>query len=275
MKKIIYRITSIAVLFMAIFIVGCEEQLTVFEGPYHVRFTTTASTIDENKPDGGTINLHFAGTKPSSPIDVTLSVEGGQEGVDFIFLEGGTSLTIPAGDFFTSFKVAAVNNDVNDGNKVITFTIESVSGGFDAGFGLVGKTYTLTIKDDDCATPNLEGTYLVYNRNASPAACGNPANDADLTYESTITFISEVGDVRTYEISDVTGGLYALCYGDGENPGQITTNRFTITLTSQPDVVYGGDEFNGSGLIECNGNFTLTWSNGFGDKATSYYTRKN
>lgn len=274
MKKIISRITSIAILFFATFMVACEEELTVFEGPYHVRFTTTASTLDENKAAGGIIKLHFAGAKPTSAIDITLTVEGGQEGVDFVFLTGGTSLTIPANDFFTSFSVAAVDNNENDGNKTITFTIASVSGGFEAGLGLVGEKYVLTIKDDDCPTPSLEGTYLVYNRDASPAACGNPANDAALTYEATITLVGQVDDVFTYEISDVTGGLYALCYGDGENPGQITTKRFAITLDSQPDVVYGGDEFNGTGLMDCAGNFTLTWSNGFGDKATSYYTKK-
>ncbi len=274
MKNTISKIASIAILFFATFMVACEEELTVFDGPYHVRFTTTSSTLDENKAAGGIIKLHFAGAKQSAAIDVKLTVEGGQEGVDFVFLEGGTSLTIPAGDFFTSFKVAAVDNDLNDGNKTIVFTLESVSGGFDAGFGLVGKKYTLTIKDDDCATPSLEGKYLVYNRDSSPASCGNPANDGDLTYESTVTLVSEVGDVRTYDVSDVTGGLYALCYGDGENPGQITTKRFTITLDAQPDVVYGGDEFNGTGLMDCAGNFTLTWSNGYGDKATSYYTKK-
>jgi hypothetical protein len=274
MKNILYRISSIAILVLATIVVGCDEELTVFEGPYHVRFDATSATIDENNAAGGTIQIHFAGTKPTSAIDVTLKVEGAVEGVDFQFISGGTSLTIPAGDFFTSFKVAGIDNDENDGNKTVKFTIESVSGGFDAGLGLVGKVFTLTIKDDDCPTPSLEGTYLVYNRDASPSACGNPANDGDLTYEATITLISDVNNLRTYEISDITGGLYALCYGDGENPGQITTQRFAITLTSQPDVVYGGDEFNGTGLMECSGNFTLTWSNGFGDKGTSYYTRK-
>lgn len=274
MKNLISKIAPIAILFFATFMIACEEELTVFNGPYHVRFTTTSSTIDENKVAGGIINLHFAGTKQSSAIEVKLTVEGGKEGVDFVFLEGGTTLTIPANDFFTNFKIAAVDNNVNDGNKKIIFTIASVSGGFGAGLGLVGKKYTLTIKDDDCPIPSLAGKYRVYNRDATPAACGNPADDATLTYEATIKLISEVGDNKTYEISDVTGGLYALCYGDGENPGRITTKRFTISLIAQPDVVYGGDVFNGTGLMDCLGNFTLTWSNGYGDKATSYYTRK-
>jgi len=273
MKKMIYKITSIAML-MLVTLVACEEKLTIFEGPYHVRFTNTSATIDENKPAGTSIQLHFAGPKTEEAINVTLKVEGGQEGVDFKFLEGGTSISIPSGNFFTSIKVAAIDNDENDGNKTVVFTIESVSGGFSAGLGLVGKTFTLTIKDDDCATPSLEGKYLVYNRDASPSACGNPANDGDLTYEATITLISQVGDEFTYEISDITGGLYALCYGDGENPGQIKTKRFAITLEAQPDVIYGGDEFNGSGIMDCAGNFTLTWSNGYGDRATSYYTKQ-
>jgi hypothetical protein len=274
MKRLMYRLSVIFMVGMASFLVSCKEELTVFEGPYHVRFTTTSASIDENVAAGRQIGLHFAGAEPDEAINVTLSVTGGVEGADFVFVSGGTSLTIPAGEFFTSLTVAAVDNDENDGDKVLTFTIESVSGGYDAGLGLVGKKFTLTIVDDDCATPSLEGTYSVVNRDASPAACGNPANDGVLTYEATITLVSEVDGVRTYAISDVTGGMYPLCYGDGENPGQFTSERFAITMVSQPDVVYGNDEFNGTGVMDCDGNFTLTWSNGFGDRATSYYTKK-
>lgn len=252
---------------------ACEEQLTTFEGPYHVRFTSTAASIDENTDNSSEIKLHFVGPAADNAIEIQLTVSGGTVGQDFAFVEGGTSLTIPSGQFFTSFKVAPIDNENFTGNRVLTFTIESVTGA-DAGFGLVGKTFSWTIVDDDCAVPSLEGTYLVYNRDASPAACGSPANDGVLTYEATIVLVSDVGGVKTYNISDVTGGLYALCYGDGENPGNITTNGFVITLTGQPDVVYGGDEFNGTGQMDCDGNFTLSWSNGYGDRATSYYTKQ-
>lgn len=274
MKKLVYRLSAILMVGLVAFMVSCKEELVVFEGPYHVRFTTESSTVNENEAEGREIKLHLAGTEPDEAVNITLSVTGGVEGVDYVFVSGGTSLSIPAGDFFTSLKVAAVDNDVKDGDKVLTFTIESVSGGYEAGLGLVGKKFTLTIVDNDCDVPNLEGKYLVVNRDAAPAACGNPANDGVLTYEATITLISEVGDVRTYAVTDVTGGLYALCYGDGENPGQFTADRFNITMVSQPDVVYGDDEFNGTGVISCSGNFTLTWANGYGDKATSHYTKK-
>lgn len=274
MKKRISLIAKILSIFVLVVVVACEEKQTTFDGPYYVRFTNTSVSISENATSNSIIRVHAASPKRSNDIDVELSVEGGTEGVDFDFVQGGTSLTIPAGEYFAEFVIAPIDNDVNDGPKTIKFTIESVSGGLDAGFGLVGKTFTYSIADDDCATPSLEGKYLVYNRDASPAACGNPANDGALTYEATITLISEDGENRVYEISDITGGLYALCYGDGENPGQIQTTRLEIVLDSQPDVVYGGDEFNGSGEISCDGNFVLTWSNGFGDKGTSHYTKK-
>lgn len=276
MKKRLSLIAKILTAFVLVVVVAvaCEEKQTIFDGPYYVRFTNTSASIAENATSNSTIRLHAASPKRGSEIEVKLSVQGGTEGVDFDFVQGGTTLTIPAGEYFTQFVIAPIDNDINDGAKTIRFTIESVSGGLDAGFGLVGKTFTYSITDDDCATPSLEGKYLVYNRDATPAGCGNPANDGDLTYEATITLISEDGDERVYEISDITGGLYALCYGDGENTGQIRTSRLDIILEAQPDVVYGGDEFNGTGEISCNGNFVLTWANGYGDKATSYYTKK-
>lgn len=274
MKKIkIYTLTSLITL-LTVF--ACEEKLTTFEGPYHVRFTSTSSAIDENATTPASNSVHFAGPTPTEAISIQLSVSGGQEGVDFEFIEGGTSLTIQPGEFFADLKISPIDNDEADGDKKIVFTIESASGGFGAGFGLVGKTFTYSIADDDCATPSLEGTYLVVNRDATPASCGNPANDDDLTYEATITLVSDVDGVRTYLLSDITGGLYSLCYGEeeGENPGIITTTRFSILLEAQPDVVYGDDEFNGTGQMDCEGNFTLSWANGFGDRATSHYTRK-
>lgn len=274
MKNIINKLFKTSLLAATMLFFACEEELTVFEGPYHVRFTNTVGQINENATTTTTIPVHFAGTTQSSAIDITLSVSGGQPGVDFNFVTGGTSVTIPAGEFSTNLVIDPIDNLDNDGNKVITFTIESVSGGFGAGFGLVGKTFRYTIIDDDCAAPNLEGTYLVVNRDASPAACGNPANDGVLTYEATVELISENGNERVYSVSDITGGLYALCYGDGPNPGQFVTNRLVIVVDSQPDVVYGGDEFNGTGNIACNGNFVISWSNGFGDRGTSTYTRK-
>jgi len=149
MKKIIYRITSIAVLFMAIFIVGCEEQLTVFEGPYHVRFTGTSSSQKESSISETVIKIHYAGSQPAESIQVDFSFTGGTEGVDFTLI-GGTSLTIPAGEWFTSFSVKPIDNQVADGDKVITFEITSVSGDISAGLGLVGKKFTYTITDDDC-----------------------------------------------------------------------------------------------------------------------------
>jgi hypothetical protein len=74
-------------------------------------------------------------------------------------------------------------------------------------------------------------------------------------------------------MSDVTGGLYINCYGASDNPGQITTDLFDISMVDQPDVVYGGDIFNGSGSLDCDGNLVITWSNGFGDAGTSTFTR--
>lgn len=147
MKTIISKI--IAILFLATSMVGCEEQLTVFEGPYHARFTGTSASIKESSTVPATIKIHYAGPKPKESIKVDFSVSGGAAGVDFN-LVGGTSATIPSGDFFTSFQVTPIDNLVAGGDKVITFEITTVSGGISAGLGLIGKKFALTISDDDC-----------------------------------------------------------------------------------------------------------------------------
>ncbi len=147
MKTIISKI--IAILFLATSMMGCEEQLTVFEGPYHARFTGTAASIKESSTTPATIKIHYAGPKPTESIKVDFSVSGGTAGVDFN-LVGGTSVTIPSGNFFTSFQVTPIDNLVAGGDKVLTFEITNVSGGISAGLGLVGRKFDLTITDDDC-----------------------------------------------------------------------------------------------------------------------------
>lgn len=162
MKQYFKSILKSVILSAAVLFTSCEEELTIFKGPYHVRFSSASSSVNENATTATTVKLHFAGPAPKEAISIEYSVSGGTAGTDFT-LTGGSALTIPAGEFFTSFTVAPINNLIASGNKVITFEITSVSGGNTAGLGLVGKKFAYTIVDDDCAFDRSEfvGTYDV------------------------------------------------------------------------------------------------------------------
>lgn len=275
------RIFTYSILTLFFLATGCFEEQKNLTKTW-VAFEDASVEHAENDGDPVEVTVSYSGKLRTSDIEVTYTVSSTDaiEGADYILPANSGSVTIPAGEASVTFVAIEelIDNGVLEGDKTIILTLES-AGDLTVGFpgpDGIKKSTTITVVDDDCAIPSLAGTYHVVNRNASPAPCGDPGNDDVLTYTATITVVSDDGGGKfTYNISDITGGLYALCYEDGENPGDIETDGFAITLTDQPDVVYGGDIFNGTGQIECSGNFTLSWSNGFGDKGTSLYTKLN
>lgn len=106
-------------------------------------------------------------------------------------------------------------------------------------------------------------------------AC-DPANtNVAVTGFATVTAVAG----NTVTISDITGGLYPGPYGETGNPGVLTLNYTgqTIVFNDQPDTVYGGDDFDGTGTYTVDGqgnllSFETTWSNNWGDGGTSTYT---
>ncbi len=129
--------------------------------------------------------------------------------------------------------------------------------------GLETKSVTVAnaVKVNDCAI--LSGTYQVSTL---------------LFDEFTVVHEVEVtlADNGVYDFSDLTGGLYGQIYSAQEdNPGQVLeTTCGEFAIVSQPDVVYGGDEFNGGGSMNADGSFTLSWSNFFGDYGVSTFYKK-
>lgn len=116
---------------------------------------------------------------------------------------------------------------------------------------------------------DLAGTYSTVTDGGTGDGSGGTASSfTDLAHEVTITEVS----AGRYQLSDITGGLYALIYGDEDNPVEFTDICNQISVDSQPDVVYGGDEFNGTGTVNDDGTITITWSNNWGDNGTTVLT---
>lgn len=253
------------------FLASCDEEdgRVTFEGPYYIGFTSNTATISEA---GGSFIIEVSQVGPTLGSDITVNytVEGSaQEGVDYTIV-GGTegTIVIPAGQHFGTLELQAIDDLSADGALNLKLTLSANSAGLENGRGAVEKTLSITITDDDCPIPPLEGDRSVETVETSPAGCSGVTNTV------TITKVSDNADGSiTYLLSDVTGGLYKNCYGDDDNPGEIVVNGYDITLTAQPDVVYGSDQFDGEGTINsCEGFFTLSWSNGYGDKGLSTFS---
>ncbi len=267
MKNInkIFGVLLIAVVTM----VGCsEEELTTV--PKHVRFTDASGAIGEADAEPFKVSVHLAAPIQSEEVTIGYEITGGTavDGTDYT-IDGGNSITIPGGELFASFNVITIDNFESDGNKTVEFTITSVSGDATIGLGLLGKTFTLSINDDDCS-PNLAGTYSVSTVGCGGAGGGTCGGDFEIAdYEVTVTRVA----AGVYELSDLTGGLYAGPYGAADNPGQMEDECGVLTFTEQPDVVYGGDVFDGLGSVNEDGSFVVEWSNGYGDSGVSTFVK--
>jgi len=232
--------------------------------------TIIRSTTDYS--ESVTVSLTYTATY----LDSTGFADVGDDASDNIyFSEDISTISFEAGQSSYSFDVFSKDNGSSTGNISIQIQIQSVSAeGYTIGYeeaGIKSGVLSLTLVDDDCPVPSLAGTYNVVNTEANPSGCaGRP-------YTVTIevaNVIDAAAGIYTYSISDITGGMYTECYGaSGPNPAEFSANRFDITLTAQPDVVYGNDQFDGTGTIACDGSFTIIWSNGFGDSGTSVYTK--
>lgn len=119
---------------------------------------------------------------------------------------------------------------------------------------------------------------------ASTSGCagdgeGNCDPDASGLTASGDVIITLNGNPNEFVISDVTGGFYAEVYGASGNPATVVVDESnqTLSITNQPDTVFGQDDFNGSGTyeIDADGNvtsFEFSWSNNWGDSAQSDFT---
>ncbi len=242
MKKIFYKLASIALFSSALFMVSCEEELTVFEGPFHARFSGSATSVNENATTETTIQVHYAGPKPTEAITVDFSVSGGTAGTDFNLI-GSQSLTIPAGDFFASFKVSPINNVVASGNKVITFEITSVSGGVTAGLGLVGKKYTYTIVDDDCPF-EVENFVGVYD-------CDEPGY---AVYDVELAAGTEPNTIVVSNFWDYSVASIYIVFDPNSNTITVPDQPIGLTSSGSPLHAVGSGTY-----TACDGNFTYDY----------------
>ncbi len=268
------KLLLVTTLLLSFMLISCDDNDDVTL-PLHVKFTNASASVGESDTDPLTVSIHLAGPIPTSDITVNFEISDGNavQGEDFQMSATG-AVTIPSGSNFATFEISMIDNFVEDGTKSLVLSLTGTSdgtriagpGGPD-GPGLAGKTFSITINDDDCS-PNIAGTYMVTTDGCTGDGAGGCGGDyAGVTNEITVT--REGAGVYTF--SDLTGGLYKNGYGDSDNPGTVEDNCGVLSITEQPDTVYGGDAFTGTGSINEDGTLTIEWSNNYGDAGTSTF----
>jgi predicted RNA-binding protein with TRAM domain len=280
--KYINKHIYVSLFAFAMFLWSCgdEEPILYSEGDF-VAFNARTATISEN---GGTrtVQINRSTRDLSGTLTVQLSVSAEYTTTTSFFDQGdeasgtyalsGTEVTFAEGESVLTVDLNAIDDVNASGNKLVNISITSVSDNSYAvgtpGPDQLFSTYAITLVDDDCPTPDIVGDFPVTTTGTSPAGCEGVTNTV------TVTKVSDNADgTTTYLLSDVTGGLYLNCYSAADNPGEIVVDGLSITLTAQPDVVYGGDQFDGTGSINtCDETMTLNWSNGYGDMGSTLFT---
>jgi hypothetical protein len=157
-----YTFKLVLALFAVASFFACEpEKKLLEEENFHVRFSNEKVALKEENVGKYTYSVDLVAPHQSSGIDVTYKVSGtAEEGVDYKLLSP-TSVTIAANSSSAPVEIEVLDDLNSDGTKNIVFEIESVSGGFSAGLGLIGKTFEVELVDNDCPLDDWSGDYAL------------------------------------------------------------------------------------------------------------------
>ncbi|TMM29088.1 hypothetical protein FDT66_11920 [Polaribacter aestuariivivens] len=203
-------------------------------------FENAVASIDENASNATTINIPF---NQESTNGGTISIAASGDavyGTDYT-VAGQTSgtfiVTVPAGATAASFDISAIDNTVFEADKMVTFTIEEVTGGLSIG---PNKESVITIVNDDAA-PNPVVDFNASNTTTIAENAGtltinfdlSEATTTDATIELTASGTTTVGTDFTFDGSSTNP--YSLTISAGA-----TTASLNIPITDDTD--FEGDE---------------------------------
>lgn len=145
------RIVTILVILLTS-LIGCETELIIFKGPYHVRFTNIALTEKESNNNIIQIEVHNAGPAIDDEVSITYTISGdARENIDYSIVGTRGVVTIPDGEHFGYIEVQLINNANNilrSQDLILTLTQVDKNLRVGQSQGGIGTVCTLTIEDD-------------------------------------------------------------------------------------------------------------------------------
>lgn len=248
----------LAVMVASLALAGCMEEsgfeiiwegLEVeFEGAALPNQSVTEVVFQDNQQgdqiDQTLLRINLVGAQIDVPIDIIIGIDTSStavQGVHYRMEE--TAITIPANSSFVDLPI-----EILTGNLDPSESPDLVLKIIDAGDIKISTNYrSVTLQIRLACPSDLAGTYNTVN----------VGTGGTLSYQVTITEI----ETLTYRISDITGGVYSLEYGEDDNPAIFTDLCNALTIFDQPDLVFENGKFNGTGRVNPDGTITISWEN--------------
>ncbi|WP_114749146.1 DUF4843 domain-containing protein [Pleomorphovibrio marinus] len=268
MKRTVKSSLVLSLLFMVGMFSSCMEEsgFTILWEGHEVEFeeasrpngtiTRIFTKESDNQVDETTVRINLVGAHVDQPIELLIAADPESTAIPGVHYSlPSTTYTIAPNSSFIDVPISILTGNLGtdeDPNLILQI--------LDAGDTKISANYkSVTIEIRLACPSDLAGTYNTVN-----VGTGGTVN-----YQVTITEIEPF----TYRISDITGGVYSQVYGGEDNPAIFTELCGVISIVDQPDVVFGGDVFNGTGTVDANGVIRITWSNGSEDSGTTTMTR--
>jgi hypothetical protein len=278
----------ISLIILVIVVVSCDEEIVNYDnvnGQTLLKFDEPAAkTFPVRLNEDGSVDVIVSASTVSTvdrSVDISLNEEETTYDTDSFTFE--SNVVIAAGEYTSSFNISAVDNGLSPSDDfVIVFNLNSIDNVDN--FVIERESQVLNVSLV-CPTPDdryAESTYSYETVACTGNGSGGCATTG-LTFQGTATItagLDENGNIVSgvINIPDITGGLYPDGYGSSANPATITESCLLINFSGQPDTVYGGDEFEGSGFVTLDANdevqtIEFEWTNGYGDGGSTVYTK--
>jgi hypothetical protein len=198
-----------------------------------------------NQVDQSTVRVNLVGAHVAEAITVLIGVDPASSAVLGVHYRlPSTQVTIAPNTSFIEVPI-----EILTGNLASEESPDLILRILDAGRTKISANYNKVTVEIRLACPsNLAGRYTTVN-----TGTGGTINSQ--------VVITEI-EPFTYRISDITGGVYSQVYGGEPNPAIFTELCDVITITDQPDVVFGTSGFNGTGRVNADRTIRISWNNG-------------
>ena len=191
-------------LFILSLLVGytaCEKDkpVLIYEGSDFIFFNDVDASVGESNTAVNYIFVKLAADQQSATVTVDFAISGDAvEGTDYEILNTTKSLTFASGYYTDTIKIKSINNTIQDGNKLITFTLSN-GGSFNLGYpgpDSNNSIFEFTIIDDDCAfDPSIFA--------GTPSGVDKYANYPEFNSSVSTKLISDDGTVAVYELTGI------------------------------------------------------------------------
>lgn len=225
-------------------------SITDNETPSEAKFDGTSASVSEDNATGITVPLTLNPATNGTGTAV-ISFTGGTYGEDFTTdpaaVSGKITLNVATSASAASFKVIPVNDAEVSANREITFTLTESTGVVT--LGATGKTYQVTIQEDD------QVTTIADVRTAFPGTTTDITTS--LRIHGVVTSSNPQVNINNIWVQDATGGIVVRLVGANNNTIK-RGDEVTIQLN-------GGQYFEFSGLLQIqnvpNANVTVNNEN--------------